>query len=127
MRDHSTLRRIMPWVLPLFGLSIFVVVVRQAGPSRIAAVLRPADLHELVLAPVLVVAIAMARGLRWRYVANSVGIPYGFWRATLVWTIGFFASAMTPAKAGDALRAVYLRNETGHSLGECFLTVFVDR
>ena len=127
MHDRSTLRRIVPWIMPLFGLAVFVAVVERAGPSRIVAVLAQADLHELVWAPVLVIAIAMARGLRWRYVANSVGIPYGFKRATLVWTIGFFASSMTPAKAGDALRAVYLRNETGRPLGECFLTVFVDR
>lgn len=113
--------------MPLFGLAVFVAVVERAGPSRIAAVLAQADLSELRWAPVLVAAIALARGLRWRYVASSVGIPYGLWRATLVWTIGFFASSMTPAKAGDALRAVYLRNESGHSLGESFLTVFVDR
>ena len=126
--DHrSTFRRILPWIMPLFGLAVFVAVVQRAGPSRIADVLRRANLAELRWAPLLVAAIALARGVRWRYVATSVGIPYGWWRATLVWTIGFFASSMTPAKAGDALRAVYLRNESGRSLGECFLTVFVDR
>ncbi len=121
------MRRIVPWLMPLFGLAVFVVVVQRAGVARIIDALSQADLGTLAWTPLLVVAIALARGLRWRYVANSVGIPYGLGRATLVWTIGFFASAMTPAKAGDALRAVYLRNESGHALGETFLTVFVDR
>ena len=67
MHDRSTLRRIVPWIMPLFGLAVFVAVVERAGPSRIVAVLAQADLHELVWAPVLVIAIAMARGLRWRF------------------------------------------------------------
>jgi hypothetical protein len=113
--------------MPLFGLAVFVVVVRRAGPGRIAAVLASADPVQLIWAPVLVAAIALARGLRWRYVAASVGIPYGLWRATQVWMIGFFASSVTPAKSGDALRAVYLRIDSGRTMGECFLTVFVDR
>src|SRR6187402_3357264 len=55
------------------------------------------------------------------------GIEYGLARSATVWAIGFFASSVTPAKAGDAVRAVYLRNDTGRTLGEAFLTVFVDR
>lgn len=127
MNHRSTIKRIFPWIVPLFGLAIFVVVVEQAGPSRIVDVLSAANPLQLVWAPVLVGAIAVARGIRWRYVMSTLGIPYSIWRATQVWTIGFFASSLTPAKAGDAVRAVYLRNESGRSLGECFVTVFVDR
>jgi uncharacterized protein (TIRG00374 family) len=127
MEDRSSVKRILPWIMPLFGLAVFVAVVQHAGPSRILAVLAQAHTPQLVWAPLLVTAIAIARGIRWRYVTRSLGIEYGLARATLVWTIGFFASSVTPAKAGDALRAVYLRNDTGRPLGECFLTVFVDR
>lgn len=123
----SPMKRLLPWIMPVFGLALFVGVMRRAGPSRIADVLSSADPAQLLWAPVIVAAIAVARGLRWRYVAASVGIPCGLWRATQVWMIGFFASSVTPAKAGDALRAVYLRNDSGRPLGECFLTVFVDR
>ena len=127
MRHRDSIKRFLPWLMPLFGLAVFVVVVQRAGPGRIAAVLSQADPVKLALAPVILAAIALARGLRWQYVANAVGIRYSLWRATQIWLIGFFASAVTPAKAGDALRAVYLRNDTGRPLGECFLTVFLDR
>ncbi len=127
MNDRSSVKRFLPWIMPLFGLAVFVAVVDRAGPARIAAVLGEADTSQLVWAPIIVGAIALARGLRWRYVARSVGIRYGLMRATQVWMIAFFASSVTPAKAGDAVRAVYLRNDSGRPLGECFLTVFVDR
>ncbi len=127
MNHLSTTKRLLPWIMPVFGLVIFAIVVRNAGPSRILAVLAEVDPVQLAWAPLLVIAIAVARGLRWRYVAHSVGIDYPLLRATQVWTIGFFASSVTPAKAGDALRAVYLRNDTGRPMGLCFLTVFIDR
>jgi uncharacterized protein (TIRG00374 family) len=121
------LNRALTWLTPLLGVAIFAIVVNRAGPSRIAAVLANVELKELVWAPLLVGAIALARGLRWRYVAASMGIPYGLHRATRAWMIGFFASSITPAKAGDALRAVYLSRESGRPVGESLFTVFVDR
>ncbi len=113
--------------MPLAGLAIFAWIVYRTGPDRIAAILSAMDLRLLVWAPMLVAAIALARGLRWRYVMRCVGIDYTPARSTAVWMIGFFASAVTPAKAGDAVRAVYVRNDTGRTMGESLLTVFVDR
>jgi glycosyltransferase 2 family protein len=113
--------------MPLLGLAIFAWIVHRTGPGRIAAVLVEVDARQLVWAPLITGAIALARGLRWRYVMRCVGIDYGLARSTAVWIIGFFASSVTPAKAGDAVRAVYLRNDTGRSMGESLLTVFVDR
>jgi hypothetical protein len=127
MRGRLLARGILPWLMPVVGLAIFVAVVRHAGPARIVGVLAQADRARIVWAPLLVAAIAFARGLRWRYVAGALGIRYGLARATAVWMIGFFASSVTPAKSGDALRAVYLRNDSGRPLGECFATVFIDR
>lgn len=113
--------------MPALGLAIFAWIVHRTGAARIGAILADVDLRLLVWAPVIVAAISVARGLRWRYVMRCVGIEYGLARSTEVWAIGFFASAVTPAKAGDAIRAVYVRNDSGRSMGEALLTVFVDR
>jgi uncharacterized protein (TIRG00374 family) len=113
--------------MPTLGLAIFVWIVHRTGAERIGAVLADMDRPLLVWAPVIVATIALTRGLRWRYVMGCVGINYSVSRSTAVWAIGFFASSVTPAKAGDAIRAVYVRNDTGRSLGEALLTVFVDR
>jgi uncharacterized protein (TIRG00374 family) len=121
------MRRLIGFLLPAFGLAIFVWIVQRTGVERIAAILADADPRRLVWAPFLVGAIMLARGLRWRYVLRCIGIEYGLLRSTAVWTIGFFASSVTPAKAGDAVRAVYVRNDSGRSMGEALLTVFIDR
>jgi uncharacterized protein (TIRG00374 family) len=58
---------------------------------------------------------------------RGAGIEYPLGRSIVVWSIGFFASSITPAKAGDAVRAFYVRNDTGCSMGQALLGVFVDR
>lgn len=114
-------------LLPFVGLALFVVILAKTGVARIADVFRSADGQKLVLAPLFIVAIIALRGARWKYLMRTVGIEYSWWRSATVWTIGFFAAAVTPAKVGDAVRAVYLREDSGRSFGEAFSTVFVDR
>jgi uncharacterized protein (TIRG00374 family) len=121
------MKRFLTFLMPATGLAVFALIVYRTGPARIGAILSGVDPAELLGAPLLVLAISFMRGARWRYVMRSLGIEYSLARSTLVWTIGFFASAVTPAKAGDAVRAVYLRHDTQRPLGEAFLTVFVDR
>jgi uncharacterized protein (TIRG00374 family) len=101
--------------------------VHRTGAARIGAILGDLDPRQLLWAPVIMAAICVSRGLRWQYVMRCVGIRCGLARSTFVWIIGFFASAVTPAKAGDAIRAVYISKDTGRSMGETLLTVFIDR
>jgi hypothetical protein len=121
------MRRSLTFLMPLVGLTIFALIVYRTGPGRIVATLSGIAWPQLLWAPLLVAAIMLVRGARWHYVIRSLGIDYPLGRATRVWAIGFFASSVTPAKAGDAVRAVYLRNDTGRPMGEAFLTVFMDR
>lgn len=121
------MRRLLSIILPLAGLALFAVILARVGPGRVAAVFAAADPLRLALTPVLVAAIMGARGLRWRVIMRGVGIDCPLRRATEVWSIGFFASAVTPAKVGDAVRAFYVREDARVGFGQAFLTVFVDR
>jgi len=121
------MKKLLTALMPLAGLSVFAFIIYRTGPSRVLATLSAIAWRDLVWAPLLVTSIMLVRGARWHYVIRSLGIEYGLARSATVWAIGFFASSVTPAKAGDVVRAVYLRNDTGRPLGETFLTVFVDR
>jgi uncharacterized protein (TIRG00374 family) len=121
------MRKKLSFLLPLLGLALFVYIVGRTGLDNITGVMRDADARLLPIAPVLVMAIILVRGIRWRILMRVVGIDYSLWRSAKVWTIGFFAASVTPAKAGDTLRAFYVREDTGRTFGEAFLTVFIDR
>jgi uncharacterized protein (TIRG00374 family) len=121
------MRKKLSFILPFFGLALFVFIVVNTGIDKITGVFKSANLTMLLLSPLFVVVVVPIRGLRWRILMRVVGIDYPLWKSASVWTIGFFAASVTPAKAGDALRAVYLQDGTGRTFGEAFLTVFIDR
>jgi len=121
------MRKNLSLVLPIFGLALFVYIVWRTGPSEIGAVFQAADPGRLGIAAALVGVILVLRGIRWSLLLKVAGIDYPVLKSTAVWTIGFAAASVTPAKAGDAIRAFYIKEETGRSLGEAFFTVFVER
>jgi uncharacterized protein (TIRG00374 family) len=121
------MRKKLSVFLPLLGLALFVFIVARTGLGSIVGVFRSSDVRMLVFVPVFVFVIIVLRGLRWQYIMRVVDIDYSLWKSSAVWAIGFFAAAVTPAKAGDAVRAVYLKEDTERRFGEAFVTVFIDR
>jgi uncharacterized protein (TIRG00374 family) len=121
------MRKNLSIILPCTGLALFGYIVWSTGPRNIADVIRNANPRLALVAVALVVVILVLRGVRWRLLLRIAGIDYPLWRATAVWAIGFSAASVTPAKAGDAIRAFYVQGHTGRSFGEAFFTVFVER
>jgi hypothetical protein len=121
------MKRWISFILPFVGLALFVVIVYRTGWDRILDTLRDTHTGMLPYAVVLLGAIVLLRGWRWQLLMRPIGIEYPLRRCAVVWMIGFFASAVTPAKVGDAVRALYVRGETDSSFGQAFVSVFMDR
>lgn len=121
------MKKWISFLLPFVGLALFAVILWKTGVDKIIGVFGAADVVKLLWVPVITAVIIILRGLRWQYLMRVVGIQYSLWQCSKVWLVGFFAGAVTPAKMGDAVRALYVRENTGRSFGEAFLTVFIDR
>lgn len=126
-RIGKRVKKTISLLLPLIGVAIFVWIIRGVGVRALLDTFRSIAPLKLLVFPLFWVYIVWIRGARWRHLMRMIGIEYPLRRAVLIWTIGFAAAAVTPGKVGDALRAYYLRQDTGRNLGECFLTVFMDR
>jgi len=121
------MRRWLSTGLPAVGFVLFAVLLWRSDPKQILANMANIPPHRLLAFPLITLLIIWIRGLRWRILLQIQGIAYSQRRAAEVWTIGFFASAVTPGKLGDAVRACYVSREKGRDFGESFLSVFVDR
>jgi uncharacterized protein (TIRG00374 family) len=126
-RPFPHMRRWLSFLLPLVGLAIFVWIIRGTGIGRILDALRAIEPRRLWVFPLFTLYFLWIRGLRWQHLLRMIGIECPLMRCGVLWAVGFFGGSVTPGKVGDAVRAYYLSRDTGRHIGECFLTVFIDR
>ncbi len=80
----------------------------------------------LVTAVVLVGFTYWARAVRWQYLLGPIG-PTRFRTAFRATVIGFAASFLLPARAGDVLRPYLLARQEGLSASATFATIVLER
>jgi uncharacterized protein (TIRG00374 family) len=110
----------------LIGLAIFLIVIANTGILRIASIFAGVSVPYLLLGIVLTLVVMLLKGLKWKYVIRLHGVDYPLIKSTKVWAIGLFAGMITPGRAGDIVRSLYLNRDRG-GLGRSVSTVIVDR
>jgi uncharacterized protein (TIRG00374 family) len=120
-------KKVVSLLLPLIGVAIFAWILRGIGLATLVDIFRRVEPERLIIFPVFAVFSLWIRGLRWRHIMRMIDIEYPLHRSMMIWAVGFAAASITPGKVGDAMRAYYLSKDTERNLGECFLTVFIDR
>jgi uncharacterized membrane protein YbhN (UPF0104 family) len=124
--------------------NIRTVAVLAAAAALIALFLRNVDLRRvgadivrarpewLALAVATMVANLAIRAIRWRYLLEPLG-PTTFGEAFRATAVGFAASSVLPARAGEVIRPYYLAMQTRHDRGDrltatgAFATIIVER
>ena len=87
---------------------------------------RRADAGLLVLALLLVLVNYVLRAFRWQYLLAPIG-PTRFTIAFETTVIGFAASALLPARAGEVLRPYLLARREQLPPSACFATIILER
>jgi uncharacterized protein (TIRG00374 family) len=113
-------------------------VAALLGVILLALFLRNANLHDvwvevtrartdLVLLSVGITALTyVLRAVRWQYLLSPIG-RVGFGNALRMTVIGFAASAVLPARAGEVLRPWLLARKEGLSATAAFATIILER
>lgn len=120
---RSPLRTLIVVALAVALLAVFFARVDLRGVLREMIHARPA---WLLLALVTMFVNLAIRSLRWRYLLEPLGaISFGnSFRATAV---GFAASAVLPARAGEVIRPYFLSRREHVSATGAFATVILER
>ena len=121
MRRH--LRTVFAIVLTVGLLLLFF---RTANLDQVAAEIARAKLGLLVVAVFITVGTYFLRAIRWQFLLNPIGPT----RLSMVFravVIGFAASGVLPARAGEFLRPYLLGRWEGLSFAAAFATVILER
>lgn len=129
-KDFSAALRWTVLVTALSTVAYGVVVVLVGGDS-VASALAMVSAQDVFLVLALVSSGYIWRCVRWAYFSNVLGHHLPVFRHVLYYVAGLAFSA-TPAKAGEALRSVYLRSHgipyahaVGMTVAERLLDVIV--
>lgn len=110
----------------LLAVGLVAVFLRNADLSRVWQAMRGARLDLLAAGVALTLASYVVRAERWQYLLEPLGrtrFRVAF-RATV---IGFAASSVLPARAGEVLRPYLLARREGLSATATFATIIVER
>ncbi len=121
MRSH--LRTILVGLLTVGLLWLFF---RNADLQQVGREIRAARADLLVAGCAVTALTYLFRTIRWQYLLRPIGkVHFGIaFKATV---IGFAASSVLPARAGEFLRPYLLARQEGVSATAAFATVIVER
>ena len=108
------------------AIGLLAVFLRNADLSQVWASVTQARADFLLLSLVLTCATYVVRAERWQYLLAPLG-PTRFSMVFRTTVIGFAASAVLPARAGEVIRPYLLARREGLSATAAFATIIVER
>jgi len=119
-----------PHVRTLIVVALAVVLVawflRGSNLGAVWSEMRHGRLDFLALGLVATASTYVLRAFRWRYLLLPLGRPH-FSVVFKTTVIGFAASTLLPARAGEVIRPYLLARHEGFSAASAFATIIVER
>ena len=113
-------------VIVALSVGLLAIFLRGAHLDIVWAEIRQANAWLLALSAAITVLTMVLRALRWQYLLEPIGHAR-FGSAFRTTTIGFAASAVLPARAGEVIRPFLLARQEGLSATATFATIIIER
>lgn len=113
--------------LKIVGIILFFYILSRVDFNDIINVFRGVNLAYFSAALLFLAIGVLTRFWRWGTIIDSIGKKLAFKDLAGFSLKGIFWGAVTPGKLGEFLRAKYLSEATGASLGKSFYTTLIDR
>ncbi len=121
MRSH--LRAVI--VLAL-GAALLVFFLYNVDLRGVASQIVHANLWWLAFSLLTMLVNLAIRAWRWQYLLEPLGRP-AFWSSFRATAVGFAASAVLPARAGEVIRPYFLSRQEKMSATGAFATIILER
>jgi glycosyltransferase 2 family protein len=118
--------RVRTALILLLTLGLLAYFLRNADVHAVWAETRRARPLLLVAALIVTLATYILRALRWQYLLAPLGHVH-FFNAFRTTVIGFAASGLLPARAGEVIRPYLLARREGLPATGAFATIIIER
>lgn len=108
------------------AVGLLAVFLREADFGRVWSAVASARADYLALSLALTAVTFLIRAERWQYLLGPLG-PTRFKTVFRATVIGFAASAVLPARAGEVIRPYLLARQEGLKATAAFATILVER
>jgi len=113
-------------VIIVLSVGLLALFLRGAHLDVVWAEIKQADVWLVALSGGITILTMVLRALRWQYLLAPIGHTH-FSPAFRATTIGFAASAVLPARAGEVIRPYLLARQEGLSATATFATIIIER
>lgn len=118
--------KLVAWIGVLLSIALLAYIFVSFDIGQAMKAIALADVKWILAALLLYSALFPLRGLRWAVILRSVK-PVSAATATEVFSIGFLANNVMPARLGDVARAFVLAKKERVSRSSSFATVMLER
>ncbi len=124
-KSNTILRRLIPGLL--FGFLVFLVLILIGDLRQVSNQVLGFQWKYYPLVLLLTLFNYLLRFFKWHYYLGLVGVKnYPFIKSARLFLAGF-PLAVTPGKAGEALKGVWLKKETGVPISRGISVVLAER
>ncbi len=123
---HSMQKSLRTVVIVILSVGLLALFLRGAHLDVVWTEIRQADVWLIGLSAAVTILTMVLRALRWQYLLEPIGHAR-FGPAFRTTTIGFAASAVLPARAGEVIRPYLLARQEGLSATATFATIIIER
>lgn len=109
------------------GILILILIFTRVDFSKIIIQLSRINMPLFLLINLLVLPSIFFRSCRWRALIRLQGLDYSIRDSFIAYLGGIYAGIITPGRVGEAVKAVYLKQEKNISYSEGMASVFLDR
>jgi len=115
------------WLPALFGIGLFALVLRNVNLTETWENLKLTQWGWASLAFALFILMVYFKGIRWSFLLKMQGVAYPVWDCFLIYLGSLFWGTVTPGRAGDFMKVLYLKRDRQMGFGLGMSSVLVDR
>lgn len=120
----KTLKNLIPVII---GFGLLAWILLGVDLTSVWAQLQRTDGRMVGLGLLAILVMIYIKGIRWSVLLRMQGYSYPVWDCFLIYMNSLFWGNVTPGRAGDFIKILYLKEDLKHSTGFAMASVFVDR